>query len=49
MSELGTDFSGCSSVGGQKSDSDFLVPAWKFANNIAAIANYQKIIDFFSN
>ena len=35
-------------MSGQNSDSDFLVPAWNFANNIAAIANYPKVI-FFSN
>ena len=34
-------------MGGQNSDSDFLVPAWNFANNIAAIANYPKVIGFF--
>ena len=44
MSERRTNFIGCSSRGGQNSDSDFLVPAWNFANNIAAIANYPKII-----
>ena len=46
MSELGTNFIGYSSRGGQNADSDFLVPAWKFANNIAAIANYPKVIVF---
>ena len=34
-------------MGGENSDSDFLVPAWNFANNIAAIANYPKVIVFF--
>ena len=47
MSELGTNFIGYSNRGGQNSDSDFLVPAWNFANNIAAIANYPKVIVFF--
>ena len=44
MSELRTNFIGYSSRGGQNSDSDFLVPAWNFANNIAVIANYPKLI-----
>ena len=44
MSELGTNFIGYLSRGG--SDSDFLVPAWNFANNIAVIANYPKVIVF---
>ena len=47
MSELWTNFIGYSSRGGQNSDRDFLVPAWNFANNIAAIANYPKVIVFF--
>ena len=47
MSELGTNFIGYWSRGGQNSDSDFLVPAWNFANNIAAIAYYPKVIVFF--
>ena len=46
MSELETDFIGYSSRGGQNSDSDFLVSAWNFANNIAVIANYPKGIVF---
>ena len=46
MSELGTNFIGYSSRGGQNSDSDFLVTAKNFANNIAVIANYAKVIDF---
>ena len=46
MLELGTNFIGYSSRGGQNSDSDFLVPAWNFANNIAVIANYPKVIVF---
>ena len=32
---------------GRNSDSDFLMPAWNFANNIAAIVNYSKVIGFF--
>ena len=47
MSEFETNFIGYSSRGGQNSDSDFVVPAWNFANNIAAIANYPKVIVFF--
>ena len=31
----------------KNSDSDFLVPAWNFVNNIAAIANYPNVIVFF--
>ena len=46
MSELGTNFIGYSSRGGQNSDGDFLVPAWNFANNIAVIANYPKLLFF---
>ena len=49
MSELGTNFIGYSSRGGQNSDIDILVPAWNFANNIAAIANYPKVFVFFSD
>ena len=47
MSELKTNVIGCSSGGGQNSDSPFLVPVRNFANNIAAIANYPKIFVFF--
>ena len=47
MSELGTSFIDYSSRGDQDSDSDFLVPAWNFANNTAAIANYPKVIVLF--
>ena len=36
------DFIGFSSRGGQKSESDFLVSAWDFANNIAAHVNCPK-------
>ena len=47
MSELRTNFIGSSSRGGQNSDTDFLLPEWNSANNIAAIANYPKTISFF--
>ena len=47
MSEFRTNFIGYSSRGGQNSDSDFLVPAWIFANNITEIASYPKVIVFF--
>ena len=47
MSEIGTNFIGYSNRGGQNSDSDFLVPAWNFANNIAVIATYPQVIAFF--
>ena len=46
MSELEVNFIGYSSRGGQNFDSDFVVPAWNFANNIAAIANYPKVTVF---
>ena len=32
--EIKTNFNGCQSKGGQKSPSDFLVPAWNSGNNL---------------
>ena len=45
--DVKTNFSGCSSRGGKNSDSDFLVPAWNFANNFASLANFPQLIEFF--
>ena len=41
-----TNFVGCSSRGGQTSDGDFIASAWNFGNNVAELANFQKVIVF---